>query len=131
MHQARAIREQVREWRERASSDERFQAVVEATEGIVKALTDIEESLVQIKADGQLNGISHEARLDAKLAELTVVVSSGDHPPTSQAYVVFDEMSGRLDEVLARLERVRDEDVGRFSAMVGELDVPAIGASDF
>ena len=34
---------------------------------------------------------------------VTVVVSSGDHPPTSQAYAVFDEVSGRLDEVLARL----------------------------
>ena len=128
VHQARAIREQVREWSERTSSDERFQAVVEAAEGIVKALDGIEESLVQLKTDGQLNGISHEARLDAKLADLTVVVSSGDHPPTSQAYEVFDEVSGRLQGVLARLERIRDEDVGRFSTLVEELGVPAIGA---
>ena len=128
VHQARAIREQVREWSGRASSDERFQAVAEAAEGIVKALDGIEESLVQLKTDGQLNGISHEARLDAKLADLTVVVSSGDHPPTSQAYAVFDEVSGRLQGVLTRLERIRDEDVGRFSALVEELGVPAIGA---
>ena len=128
VHQARAIREQAKEWSERASSDERFQAVVEAAEGVVKALDGIEESLVQLKADGQLGGISHEARLDAKLADLTVVVSSGDHPPTSQAYAVFDEVSGRLDEVLARLERIREEDVGKLSALIGELGLPAIGA---
>ena len=101
VHQARAIREQVREWSQRASSDERFQAVVEAAEGIVKALDGVEESLVQLKVDGQLGGISHEARLDGKLADLTVVVSSGDHPPTSQAYEVFDEVSERLDGMLA------------------------------
>ena len=128
VHQARAIREQAKEWSERASSDERFQAVVEAAEGVVKALDGVEESLVQLKADGQLGGISHEARLDAKLADLTVVVSSGDHPPTSQAYAVFEEVSGRLDEVLARLERIREEDVGKLSALIGELGVPAIGA---
>ena len=128
VHQARAIREQVREWSERASSDERFQAVVEAADGVVKALDGIEESLVQLKADGQLGGISHEARLDAKLADLAVVVSSGDHPPTSQAYAVFEEVSGRLDEVLARLERTREEDVGKLSALIGELGLPAIGA---
>ena len=58
VHQARAIREQAREWSERASSDEQFQAVAEATEGVVKALDGIEESLVQLKADGQLGGIS-------------------------------------------------------------------------
>ena len=127
VHQARVIREQAREWRERASSDERFQAVVEAANVVVKALDGIEESLVQLEADGQLGGISHEARLDAKLAELTVVVSSGDHPPTSQAYAVFEEVSGRLDEVLARLEQVRNEDVGKLSALIGELGVPAIG----
>ena len=128
MHQARAIREQAKEWSERASSDERFQAVVEAADGVVKALDGIEESLVQLKADGQLGGISHEARLDGKLAELTVVVSSGDHPPTSQAYAVFDEVSGRLDEVLARLDRTTEEDVGKLSALIGELGVPAVGA---
>lgn len=128
VHEARSIREQVREWSERASCDERFQAATEAAEVIVKALDGIEESLVQLKADGQLGGISHEARLDSKLAELTVVVSSGDHPPTSQAYEVFDEMSGRLDGVLERLARVREEDVGRFSALVEELGVPAVGA---
>ena len=128
VHEARAIREQAREWSERAASDERFQAVVEAADGVAKALDGIEESLVQLKVDGQLGGISHEARLDAKLAELTVVVSSGDHPPTSQAYEVFDEMSARLDEVLARLERVRDEEVGKLSALIGELGVPAVGA---
>lgn len=82
---------------------------------------------MQLKADGQLGGISHEARLDAKLADLTVVVSSGDHPPTSQAYAVFDEVSGRLDEVLARLERIREEEVGKLSALIGELGMPAFG----
>ena len=128
VHQARSIREQVRAWSGRASSDERFQAVVEAADGIARALDRIEESLVQLKADGQLNGISHEARLDAKLADLAVVVSSGDHPPTSQAYAVFEEVSGRLDEVLARLAGVREEDVGKLSALIGELGVPAIGA---
>ena len=128
VHQARAIRGQVREWRERASSDERFQAVVEAADGTVKALDGIEESFVQLKADGQLGGISHEARLDGKLAELTVVISSGDHPPTSQAYAVLEEVSVRLDEVLARLERVREEEVGKLNALIGELGVPAVGA---
>ena len=128
VHQSRAIREQAREWSERASSDERFQAVVEAADGVVKTLDGIEESLVQLKADGQLGGISHEARLDAKLADLTVVVSTGDHPPTIPAYAVFEEVSGRLDEVLARLERTREEDVGKISALIGELGVPAIGA---
>ena len=128
VHEARAIRGQAREWRERASSDERFQAVVEAADGTVKALDGIEESFVQLKADGQLGGISHEARLDGKLAELTVVVSSGDHPPTSQAYAVLEEVSVRLDEVLARLERVREEEVGKLNALIGELGVPAVGA---
>ncbi len=128
VHQARAIREQAREWSERASSDERFTAVVEAAEVVVKALDGIEESLVQLKVDGQLGGISHEARLDAKLAELTVVVSSGDHPPTSQAYEVFEEMSARLDAVLARLGQVSEEDVGKLSALIGELGVPTVGA---
>ena len=128
VHQARAIREQAREWSERAASDERFQAVVKAADGVVKALDGIEESLVQLKVDGQLGGISHEARLDAKLAELAVVVSSGDHPPTSQAYEVFEEMSARLDAVLARLEQVREEEVGKLGALIGELGVPAVGA---
>ena len=128
VHQARAIREQAREWSERASSDERFQAAVEAAEDVVKELDGVEESLVQLKADGQLGGISHEARLDAKLAELTVVVSSGDHPPTSQAYEVFDEMSARLDVVLARLDRVKEEEVGKLSALIGDMGVPSVGA---
>ena len=128
VHQARAIREQAREWSERAASDERFQAVVKAADGVVKALDGIEESLVQLKVDGQLGGISHEARLDAKLAELTVVVSSGDHPPTSQAYEVFEDVSARLDEVIARLEQTREEEVGKLGALIGELGVPAIGA---
>ena len=83
VHQARAIREQAREWSERAASDERFQAVVEAADGVVKALDGIEESLVQLKVDGQLGGISHEARLDAKLAELDGGGVVG-RPPTDE-----------------------------------------------
>jgi hypothetical protein len=122
------LRRQVDEWANRAEGNERWRLVAERGEELKGKLTSVEDELVQRKVDGQLDGISYPAMLDAKLAELTVVVSSGDYAPTQQSFELCDELVERVDTQLARLQEVVDTDLAAFVNLLHELEVPAVVA---
>ena len=73
-----------------------------------------------------MNGISHPAKLDAKIAELTVVVASGDHPPTIQCQDLFNDLSLRLQTVLDRLKEIIGSDLEEYLAALSELQLPVV-----
>ena len=66
--------------------------------------------------------------LDAKLAELSVVVASGDYAPTQQSFELCDELVERVDTQFARLQEVVDTDLAAFVNLLHELEVPAVVA---
>ena len=126
VHQARDIRDQVEQLDNRALLTNNIDSVKNISDDLIKKLTSIEEDLIQVKADGQMDGISHPAKLDAKIAELTVVVASGDYPPTAQDHDLFEDLCFRLQTVLDRLQKVIESDLKDYMDALSELTLPVI-----
>jgi len=119
----RVVRSQAEQWERRAAQGEKLQTVRDRAAALRRALTEIEDALIQVKADSPL---SYPTRLNEKLAVLTSVVDSADAAPTRQAYAVYDDLARRVDEQLARLREVMATDVAALNTLIREGDLPAI-----
>ena len=98
----------------------------DAAASVKEKLGQIEEQLIQSAYRGARDRLNLPARLNRKLAELTAVVAAADFAPPQQAYQVFDYLSGEIDQQLAALQQVLDEDVAQFGNLVRDMDIPVI-----
>jgi len=126
INQVRDAVAQVDGWLKRAGDEAKGEKVRDAARGLKRSLEAIEEELIQKRAVGQLDSIHFPSRLNSKLAALTSVVASADAVPPQQAYEVFKELSGRIDEQLRRLRRVNETEVPALNQAVREAELPAV-----
>ncbi|MCA1650124.1 MAG: hypothetical protein LC753_07515, partial [Acidobacteria bacterium] len=70
--------------------------------------------------------LNYPIRLNNKLAALQGIVESGDSKPTAQSYVVFKELSGRLDAQLQQLETLVKRDLTAFNAQLATAKLEPI-----
>jgi photosystem II stability/assembly factor-like uncharacterized protein len=119
----RETRDQVKGVAERAKGN---QAIADAADALGKKLTAVEEALYQTKNQSSQDPLNFPIRLNNKLAALAGVVGGGDAAPTDQSYVVYEDLTGKIDAQLARLRLVIDTDVPAFNALVREQNVPAV-----
>ncbi len=123
----RAVRAQAEEWARRSIQGPEAATVRERAQAIVKGLTEVEEALIQVKADSPL---SPPTRLNEKLVVLTSFADSADAAPTKQAHAVYDDLAGRIDARLARLRELMAEDVTALNTAIREAGLPAIAPPD-
>jgi hypothetical protein len=96
------------------------------TAEIIKNLTAVEEELIQTKIKSGQDALNFPIKLNNKLAALSSSVDSADYPPTNQAYVVYDDLVGKIDAQLARLAEIKSKDITAFNKMFTEKSLPAI-----
>jgi hypothetical protein len=54
------------------------------------------------------------------------VVAAAENAPTDQAYVVANDLIGKIDAELAKLKSVLTTDVAAFNEIVRQQNVPAV-----
>jgi len=54
-------------------------------------------------------------KINNQLGALLRIIETGDAKPTDQSYVVFKELSARLDEIKQRLDAILKNDVAQFN----------------
>ena len=84
-------------------------------EALVAQLTAIEGEIYQYRNRSSQDPLNYPIRLNNKLAALQGVVEAGDGAPTAQSVAVFEELSGRLDEQLRRVEAAVAGEVAAFN----------------
>ena len=126
INRLRGVRAQVQEWANRSAGNDRWAAVTQAAQKIQEKLEPIEDTLINLKSVEGSESVSMAPRLNHKLAELTSVVSSADAAPTKQSYQLLDELSGRIDSQLRKLQAVIDKDGKAFTDLVHELEIPPV-----
>jgi photosystem II stability/assembly factor-like uncharacterized protein len=122
----RSIRKQTEEWETRTKDHEIHDQVASAAKELRDKLLALEGELTQVKAKVRSDTMDHPIKLNAKVAALASVVSSGEAAPTRQARQVFDELSARVAAELQRLREVIDSDVAAFNTLIREASIPAI-----
>ncbi len=115
----------VRKRLEASENEERKKLAARAGE-IISRLTTIEETLYQTKSRSGQDPLNFPIRLNNRLSALAGVVASGDGPPTRQSREVHDMVVAEIDQNLAALRKVFDEDVAGFNNTFREQGVPAV-----
>ncbi|MGI9516681.1 MAG: WD40/YVTN/BNR-like repeat-containing protein, partial [Pirellulaceae bacterium] len=126
----RDVRSQLNTLKGRLGDDEQYEDLVKQVEELVKRMTTIEETLYQTKSQSGQDPLNFPIRLNNRLSALVGVVSSADGPPTRQAIEVHDLVVAEIDENLADLQKIFDEDVAGFNNEVSSQNVPAIFTDD-
>ncbi len=122
----RVIRRQIEQWVQQASGHKEQEAIAQSANALKEKLASIEEELIQVKAKTRQDTLNHPARLNAKLAALTGVVSSADTAPTKQTYELFQSLTDHLQLQLKRLRECIDTDLAAFNTLIRESGLPAV-----
>ena len=122
----RELRGQLNEWSGRIAGDTTQADLQEDIKELVKAITEIEETLYQTKNRSGQDPLNFPIRLNNKLAHLNSLMGMGDYPPTAQAVEVRDELIEGVDAELKIWEQVKGEMLTEFNRLVRELRVDAV-----
>jgi photosystem II stability/assembly factor-like uncharacterized protein len=123
INQIRDLKGQIDGWERRLATQATTESARDAAKALKATLSDIEDALIQTKADSPL---CPPLRLNAKLAALSGFVDSADAAPTRQAYDAFDDLSAQIDVQLTRLRDVIATDLASVNRLIRESDVPPI-----
>ena len=84
-------------------------------------LTEIENALVQTKAEAIQDVLNFEIKLNNKLASLAGTVETGYGRPTKQQYEVYEYLAALVDEQLEKLKPILEGDYQQF---IQEIENP-------
>jgi len=124
--QIREARKQIEDITNRVKEQPNGKAVSEAATSLKAKLTAVEEELYQTKNQSSQDPLNYPIRLNNKLAALMGVAGSADSAPTDQTYSVFEELVGKINAQLKKLEDVMRTDLPAFNKIVRDQDIPAV-----
>lgn len=104
-------------------SDAAIKNAVDAFKERVKAVRD---PLIAPEAKKKQDAINHGSRLVEQLAGLYPVVIISDDRPTDAAETFYEEMSGKIDEVLSQAHALFTEELPSFNHQMREAEVNAL-----
>jgi hypothetical protein len=110
----RAIKSQL-EQRAASANDA---GIVNAVESLRTKLSAVEESIYQVRNRSPRDTLNYPIKLNNQLAMLEQWVEMGDSRPTDQHYVVFQELSRQLAEIMSQLNRILDTDLIRLNELL-------------
>jgi hypothetical protein len=111
---------------EPSAEDENDQATLPGeAKRIKKALTEIEQTLIQTKSKSPQDPLNYPVMLNDKIAALMLTVESS-YPPTEQSRQVLEKLAAIAHEKLDALDTLLEEDVAAFNDLALRLRVPSV-----
>jgi len=86
---------------------------------MLDAMSEIENELIQTKAEATQDVLNFQIKLNNKLAALAGTIATGYGKPTKQQYAVYDELAGKVDAQFKRLQTVWD---GEYENIIQEFE---------
>ncbi|MEQ1645853.1 MAG: glycosyl hydrolase, partial [Pyrinomonadaceae bacterium] len=100
--------------------------LIDKAKDIVTKLTAVEETLHQTKIRSGQDALNFPIRLNNKLAALSSFVDSADYGPTASAYVVYTDLTTKIDAELAKYAAIKSQDVVDFNKQYAAKGLPII-----
>jgi photosystem II stability/assembly factor-like uncharacterized protein len=126
MNELRDVRGQLEALRKRLANDPAQAEIAKAAEDLVNKLGPIEESVIQPKSKSSEDPLNYPIQVADQLMALSSTVNSADAAPTQVSYEVFEQLSKRLDEELAKWKQVKEIDLTAFNEQVQKANVPVV-----
>jgi photosystem II stability/assembly factor-like uncharacterized protein len=122
----REMKSQINTLSENIGDEEQYKSLIEEGKRINKELSDIEETLYQVKNQSGQDPLNYPIRLNNKLAHISSLNGRGDYPPTDQSVVVKNELTDQIDQQLDAYNKLIENDVPAFNRSVADKGVNAI-----
>ncbi len=95
-------------------------------ERLTTRLSAVEEDVYQVRNRSGQDPLNFPIKINNQIAALFRIIETGDYKPTDQDYVVFKELSARLDEIKARLNAILNNDLVQFNNAAQSANQPRI-----
>jgi phage-related tail protein len=122
----REARAQINDLLKRVQGQPNFKSISEAAKSLNGKMTAVEEELYQTKNQSSQDPLNYPIRLNNKLAALGGVISGADSAPTDQSYAVYQDLTGKINAQLQKLEGIMKTDLPAFNQLVREQNIPAV-----
>jgi len=86
-----------------------------AGERLSTHLSEVEQDVYQVRNRSGQDPLNFPIKINNQLAALFRIIETGDAKPTDQSYVVFKELSERLDQIKQRLDTILTSDLPAFN----------------
>lgn len=116
INRIREVRKEINEIMAEAKGDDELQ---EKAKTMLDAMSEIENELIQTKAESGQDVLNFQIKLNNKLAALASTVATGYGRPTKQQYGVYDDLAGKVDVQFKRLQAVWD---GEYENIIQEFE---------
>ena len=120
------IKSQVKQLKSSITDKEKNKEIIELADKIVKDLTEYENVLYQTKSKSNQDPLNFPIRLNNKLAHLNSLSSIGDFKPTNQSVAFKNEVVKLIDDELAKIYFVFENDVKTLNKKVKQSDINLI-----
>jgi hypothetical protein len=118
------IREVRRQLEAFANRDDK--TVAAAAKSLIAKLTAIEEDLYQTKNRASEDPLNFPIKLNNKVAYVLGTVANSESQPTSQSYVVYEDLATQVNAKIRALNGLMTEEVAQFNKTVREANVPIV-----
>ena len=122
----RTLRTQINDFTGRHAKDS-IKEIKSLADSITRQLTTIEETLYQTKSKSSQDVLNYPIRLNDKLSGLFDAANSGNTAPHQQVKDVYAELARQVDEQLAKLEHLKNNEVVKLNQLIREKAIPVIG----
>ena len=120
------IKEQVKLLKESITDKEKNKEIIDLADKIVKELTEYENVLYQTKSKSNQDPLNFPIRLNNKLAHLNSLSSIGDFRPTDQSMEFKNEVVKLIDDELAKIYAIFENDVTKLNKKVKQSEINLI-----
>jgi hypothetical protein len=125
----RRVRGQIDPWVDRFKDQKDGDKIVESGGQMKERIEEIEGNLTQVKAKSLQDILNFPTMLNAKIGALLGSIGAADGAPTKQQYEVFDELSGRIDEQLEKLDEILEKDGKQLNKLIDKQGIDPISVN--
>jgi len=122
--QIREIKKQIKQRAEKAQDA----AITASGESLAARLSAVEEEVYQVRNRSNQDPLNFPIKLNNQIAALRRSIETGDGRPTEQSYVVFRELSARLDAARSKLDAALKNDLAQFNRILLDKRLDPVSA---
>jgi hypothetical protein len=111
------------------SIDKIIPAEAETASVLISELELLEGQLVDTKRETPRDVLRHPAGLDDTLQDLLWVVKIADARPPAQSHEVADDVFGKVDTILDKLDELVEDKIAKFNSVIAQASPPAVSGS--
>jgi photosystem II stability/assembly factor-like uncharacterized protein len=130
LHQAvneiREVKSQIQSLHKRFDDDPRLKPALTAGDELDRKMSDVEQLLIQVNMKGSEANLAFPNMLNERFDTFSHVIDAGDSAPTKPQQDVFQMLNGQLDQQLKKWGQIKTDDVPKVSALIKQLDLPAL-----